>query len=84
MREEILNILDELGILIDEKEEDNDFDLMDYFLESIQFISFIVEVEKYLGTELPDEYLMPERYRSFNALCDAWEYIVLGIKGIQN
>lgn len=84
MREEVLHILDELGILIDEQEKDSDFDLMEYFLESIQFISFIVEVEEYLGTELPDEYLLPERYRSFNALCDAWEHIALEIKGVEN
>lgn len=84
MKNAILNILDELGILIDEKEKDSDFDLMEYIYDSIQFISFIVEVEKYLETELPEEYLLPEFYRSFNALCDAWEHISSGIKDLEN
>lgn len=37
----------------------------------IQFISFIVEVEKVLGIELPDEFLLLPNYSSFNALCCA-------------
>lgn len=73
MREEILEILDEMGILIDDAERKSDFDLAEYFIESIQFISFIVEVEKRIGTELPDEYLLLTNYRSFNALCSALE-----------
>lgn len=83
MREKIFSILEELGILIEEEEKGSDFDLMEYFLDSIQFISFIVEVEKCLGRELPDEYLLPERYGSFNALCDAWEHIALGINEVE-
>ena len=76
MREAILNILDEMGILIDDKEKDTDFDLSEYFVASVQFMTFLVEVEDYLGTDLPDDYLLFENYRSFNALCDAWEHII--------
>ena len=76
MREAILNILDEMGILIDDKEKETDFDLSEYFVDSVQFMTFLVEVEDYLGTDLPDDYLLFENYRSFNALCDAWEHIV--------
>lgn len=76
MREAILNILDEMGILIDDKEKESDFDLSEYFVDSVQFMTFLVEVEAYLGTDLPDDYLLFENYQSFNALCDAWEHIV--------
>ena len=76
MREAILNILDEMGILIDDKEKDTDFDLSEDFVDSVQFMTFLVEVEDYLGTDLPDDYLLFENYRSFNALCDAWEHII--------
>ena len=71
MRELLLNVLDEIGIAIDENERNTDFDLSEFFIDSIQFISFIVEVEKRLGFELPDDFLLIEQYRSFNALCNA-------------
>lgn len=71
MRELLLNVLDEIGIAIDDNERNIDFDLSEFFIDSIQFISFIVEVEKRLGFELPDDFLLIEQYRSFNALCNA-------------
>ena len=70
MRELLLNVLDEIGIAIDDNERNMDFDLSEFFIDSIQFISFIVEVEKRLGFELPDDFLLIEQYRSFNALCN--------------
>jgi acyl carrier protein len=76
MREAILKILNDMGIQIESRENNDDFDLSELFLDSIQFISFIVDVEDYLQTSLPEEYLLIEKFRSFNALCDAWEYYV--------
>lgn len=71
MREILLNALEEIGISVDDNERNADFDLSEFFIDSIQFISFIVEVEKRIGFELPDEFLFIEQYRSFNALCNA-------------
>ncbi len=71
MRDILLNVFNDLGISIDSSEINSDFDVSAYFIDSIQFISFIVEVEKVLGIELPDEFLLLPNYSSFNALCCA-------------
>ena len=71
MKELLLNVLDEIGIAIDDNERNTDFDLSEFFIDSIQFISFIVEVEKRICFELPDDFLLIDKYRSFNALCSA-------------
>lgn len=69
MKDIVINILDEIGIAIDDDEKNSDFDLSEYFIDSIQFITFIVEIEKELGFELSDDFLMLDKYCSFNALC---------------
>ena len=69
MRNIILNILNEIGISIDDEDISSDFDLSEYFIDSIQFITFIVELENELGFALPDDFLLFDKYRSFNALC---------------
>lgn len=45
-RKDIIPILSNIGILIDEQMETFDVDLTEYILDSIQFISFIVELER--------------------------------------
>lgn len=71
MRELLLYVLDELGIATDDNERNEDFDLSEFFVDSIHFISFIVEVENKLGFELPDDFLIIDKYCSFNAFCNA-------------
>ncbi len=70
MRKKILYALEKIGIAIDDNEKNSDFDLSEFFLDSIQFISFIVEMEEVIGIQLPDDFLLLEKYCSFNALCD--------------
>ena len=41
-------------------------DLTEYILDSIQFISFIVELERELNIEFPDELLLYDNIRSLN------------------
>lgn len=69
MKNTVLNILNEIGIAIDDEELKSDFDLSEYFIDSIQFMTFIVELERNLTFELPDDFLILDKYRSFNALC---------------
>lgn len=71
MRNTILRILEDLGIYIGEEERQSDFDLSSLFVDSVQFITFVLELEKQVGIELPDNFLLLEQYRSFYALCDA-------------
>ena len=80
MKDAVLNILNEIGIAIDDENINSDFDLAEYFIDSIQFITFIVELEKELGFALPDDFLSLDKYRSFNALCG----VLIEIKANKN
>ncbi len=55
MYEMICSILDEMGFVV--FENGNDFAISDYIVDSYQFISFIVSIEKKLDTTLPDDFL---------------------------
>lgn len=65
-RKDIIPILSNIGILIDEQMETFDVDLTEYILDSIQFISFIVELERELNIEFPDELLLYDNICSLN------------------
>lgn len=66
IRKTILDILDENGIYIDPEEMENDLDLREYLVDSLQYVYFIVELEDRLKTELPDEVLFYENLGSLN------------------
>lgn len=68
VREKLLTALDEIGIIIDNAEEE--FDLQEYITDSIAFITFIVNIEKQLGIEIPDELLRIDKMHSFVAYCE--------------
>ena len=60
---EIINLMHEEGLEVNYN--GSDLDLRDYIFDSIQFISFIVEIEKIFYIEIPDEYLL---YDSISSL----------------
>lgn len=62
----IQNALSNIGILIDEETIDEDIDLTEYILDSLQFVSFIIELENELNIELPVEVLQYDKIRSLN------------------
>lgn len=63
---EILSVLYDEGIQVEY--EGNDLDLREYIVESIQFISFIVDLENRFSIEIPDEVLRYELISSLHAL----------------
>lgn len=67
MREIIVAILEEMGFIIFEKDEE-DFNIGDYITDSIQFIEFIISIERVLGMELTDDFLGFEVLISANGL----------------
>lgn len=67
MKEKILCILDEIGISLSLHEDD--IDLRDYIVDSIQFISFIITIEEKLEIEFPDELLLYDNLISLNSFC---------------
>ena len=60
----IIEELENLGIIIDETEED--IDLLSMEIDSITFISFIVALEERFKIQFSDEYLAIEIMNSLN------------------
>jgi len=69
----ICSILDEMGFTIFEKE---DFAISDYIVDSLQFISFIFQLESKLEIELPDDFMLFDILKSAYGLSNKLgEYI---------
>lgn len=66
----IFEIFDENGIYVDSSEMEEDLDLREYLIDSIQYVYFIVELEARLGRELPDEVLVFENLASINGFAN--------------
>ena len=66
----IFDILDENGIYIDSGEMEEDLDLREYILDSLQYVYIIVELEDRLGMELPDDVLLYDNLASINGFAN--------------
>lgn len=86
VREKLLNILEDSGIFIDRDniQSEHDIDLREYITDSIQFISFIVEIEKELNMEFPDECLLYDKIASLNGFSIIIESVISGEYDLQN
>ena len=67
----IVGILRDEGIEIEYTGED--VDLSDYIIDSIQFISFIVDIENEFGIEIADDYLRYDIISSLHSLAQIVE-----------
>ena len=76
VREKLLAALDEIGIIVDNTQEE--FDLQEYITDSITFITFIVNIEKQLDIDVPDDMLLITKMHSFVAYCEAMLNVVNG------
>lgn len=63
----ILNVLNEMGFVVLENEED-DFNLQDYIVDSLQFVEFIVGIEETIGFTLTENFLDYNLLLSFRGL----------------
>lgn len=61
----IYDVLIDMGIYIEKNEQD--VDLTEYILNSLDYISFFIEIEDALGIELPDELLLIDNIKSMDA-----------------
>ena len=66
----IIEVLDRVGIFIDVNIDvvDGDIDLRNYIFDSLQFITFIVEMESTINIPLPDDFLIFDNFSSLKAL----------------
>lgn len=76
VREKVFDILDTNGIFVDKDKIKDDIDLREYITDSIQFISFIVEIEKELNMEFPDELLLFDKIASLNGFVNIIESVI--------
>lgn len=76
-KKRLIQLLDANGIFVD-SESNDDIDLREYIIDSIQFISFIVEIEKEFDIEFPDEALQFENIASLNGFANIIDSIVSG------
>ena len=65
MRKKILQCLEEIGCIVDEETED----LSEIIVDSVMYISFIVEIEELFCIEIPDEYLAQDNLMSVSDIC---------------
>ena len=70
-REVVIEILENMGIYVDQEEES--INLHEYIVDSIQFITFIVNLEERLEFTFPDEYLLYDSIATIELLCDIIE-----------
>lgn len=67
IRKKVVEALEECGIYIEDNGED--FDVREYFEDSIHFISSIVQIENAFHIELPENALYFDDLDSFDKLC---------------
>lgn len=76
IRSQVIEVLASNYIFIDCNEKD-DVDLSLYIEDSIQFVSFIVELEKSFEIEIPDEFLNFDKFRYLNNICIVIEELIM-------
>lgn len=75
IKELIYNILIAMGIYIEKTNKD--VDLTEYITDSLDYISFFVELEEALDIELPDDLFLMDTIKSINALSQKIELLLL-------
>lgn len=78
IKNDVIEVLNELGIETEDIGE-NDVDLTEFIVESIMFISFIVELEDKLGIEIPEELLDINSIKSLNTFSTILELSLIHI-----
>lgn len=66
MENDLVNILEENGIFVDDK----DILLADYLPDSLTFVNIIIGIEEAFDIELPDEMLLIENFGTFYNLLE--------------
>jgi len=77
----LIKIIDSLGIYVDDIDISGDFDLREYIIDSLQFISMIVEIENEFDIEFPDDLLLYDNLKSFYAFTELLQTIILEDNG---
>ncbi len=74
IRSRVIECMERVGLLIDTEEKD--VNVNDYGVDSISFVSLIVEVEQEFGIEIPDGYLYADILQSLNGFIHLIEQLI--------
>lgn len=69
-KNDIIECLHNIGIFIDDCNDDEVILLRNYIEDSIMFVSFIVELEEKFDIEIPDEYLLITEMETIDDVCN--------------
>ena len=76
IKEKVLYVMESIGVFVEDDVKDTNFDMRDYIVDSLQFITFIVNLEKELGIVYPDELLLMDKIGSFDGFCSIIESLM--------
>ena len=72
VRDTVIECLNNMGVIVDKETlAESDVNLTEYDLDSLTFVSFIVDIEEKLRIIIPEEYL------SFDVLCSLKGFVSL-------
>ena len=74
IKNKVIEELSKIGIIVDA--DVDDINISEYIMDSLQFMAFIVQIEKTFNICLPDEYMMVESLYSLNAFCENILYLL--------
>lgn len=64
----VIEVLESMGIQIDANSDE--IPLQEYIVDSIQFITFVVNIEEKFNIVFPDEYLLYDSISTMDILCE--------------
>lgn len=70
----ILAVLQSIGVMVDESDMNEPLNIL--IQDSITYVSFIVELEKAINIELPDEFLASATFNDLNNLVAAINLLI--------
>ncbi|MDD3393727.1 MAG: phosphopantetheine-binding protein [Anaerotignum sp.] len=76
LRKDVIDSLNDMGIITNDLNENEDIDLTEYLQDSIQFIQFIVTLEDKLEVDIPDEVLNISAIKSLEGFVNLLDGIV--------
>ena len=71
IEQRIIDALQRVGVFVEYN--DKDLDLREYFANSLQFISAVLELETEFNIEFPDEYMLLDKFASLLGLASEIE-----------
>lgn len=77
IRDRVIQCLENIGYSGD---YESDTKLSDFIEDSVQFVSFIVELEEEFHIEIPDDYLILGSFQDINDVCEIIYFIDKNLK----